>query len=262
MIGAALRATTAAIPAATMAPTSKYQGRSERPSTAGAGSRMAGDAGLIASRGRAKDTAGPSSLRTPLVRGSERGAGTTVRAAGASASAVRRDSRTRPSGAEGRRAGASIDGFRASAGRTCRPGIGDRLGAGRGAVETGCAIVGCGGTTSPSGSATPAGVGTAVGAGSTAVTTDASSAATAGAGAGSGDDTGAGSVAAGAGRTGSSKTGSTYPFASAAMRTPRWTCEAVVTASSLSPTWPTTAPSATELPRATATEPSWSSVTA
>ena len=262
MIGAALRATTAAIPAATVAPTSTYQGSSERPWTTGAGSRMAGDAGLIASRGRAKDTAGSSRLRTPLVRGSERGGGTTVRAAGASASAVGRDSRRRRSGAAGRRVGASIDAVRASAGRTCRTETGDRLGAGRGAVETRCAIAGCGGTTSPTGSATPAGVGTAGGAGSTAVTADASSAATTSAGAGSGDDAGAGSVAAGAGRPGSSRTGSTYPFASAATRTPRWTCEAVVTASSLSPTWPTTAPSATELPRATATEPSWSSVTA
>ena len=81
--------------------------------------------------------------------------------------------------------------------------------------------------------------------------------------AGTGVATGAGSGETGsAERGGSSRPGSTYPFASAATRTPRWTCEASVTSSSLSPTSPTTAPSATVSPRATETEPSWSSVTA
>jgi hypothetical protein len=81
-------------------------------------------------------------------------------------------------------------------------------------------------------------------------------------GAGSGDATGAGSGAVRGGRTGSSSAGSTYPLGSDATRTPRWTCGARVTPSSLAPTSPTIAPSATVLPRVTAIEPSWSSVTA
>ena len=226
---------------------------------------MAGDAGLIASRGRAKDTAARSRSRDPRARGSERGVGTATRGAGATASAVLRDSRTRCGGAVGRtRVGASIDAVRASAGPTWRTATGEALDARRGAVEARGAIARgtiprCG-TSSPTRSPTPAGAGTAGGTGSAAVTAGPSSATTAGTAAGS--DAGAGSGAAGAGRAGSSRTGSTYPLGSAATRTPRWTCEPVVTASSLSPTWPTTAPSATELPRATATEASWSSVTA
>jgi hypothetical protein len=56
--------------------------------------------------------------------------------------------------------------------------------------------------------------------------------------------------------------GSRYPSGSAAARTPRWTCEAVVAASRLAPTTPTGAPSATASSRATAADASWSSVTA
>ena len=63
-------------------------------------------------------------------------------------------------------------------------------------------------------------------------------------------------------RAGRNRAGSTYPFGSVATRMPRWTCGAAVTASSLSPTVPTTAPSATPAPRTTATDASWRSVTA
>ncbi|MDX6438653.1 MAG: hypothetical protein QOF45_1236 [Gaiellaceae bacterium] len=82
---------------------------------------------------------------------------------------------------------------------------------------------------------------------------------------GGGAGAGAGSSGAGGGagsRAGSSPSGSTYPSGSAAMRTPRWTCGCRVTASPLSPTTPTSAPSATALPRTTLAAPSWSNVTA
>jgi hypothetical protein len=88
------------------------------------------------------------------------------------------------------------------------------------------------------------------------------SAVTAGGGAatgGSGSDEGG----AGAGwRAGSRPSGSTYPFGSAATRTPKWTCGCRVTASLLSPTTPTSVPSVRALPRSTLVAPSWSSVTA
>jgi len=76
---------------------------------------------------------------------------------------------------------------------------------------------------------------------------------------------GSGTVGGGggaAGRAGSRPRGSTYPFGSAATRTPRWTCGWSVTASLLAPTAPTSAPSVTALPRATLVAPSWSNVTA
>ena len=76
-----------------------------------------------------------------------------------------------------------------------------------------------------------------------------------------GSDTGAGGGGAGV-RAGSRPSGSTYPFGSAATRTPRWTCGCRVTASLLSPTTPTSVPSVRVLPRSTLVAPSWSNVTA
>jgi hypothetical protein len=76
-----------------------------------------------------------------------------------------------------------------------------------------------------------------------------------------GSSTGGGGSGTG-GRAGSRPSGSMYPFGSAATRTPRWTCGCGVTASLLSPTVPTSAPSVAASPRATLVEPSWSSVTA
>ncbi len=76
-----------------------------------------------------------------------------------------------------------------------------------------------------------------------------------------GSDTGGGGGGAG-GRAGSRPSGSTYPFGSAATRTPRWTCGCRVTPSLLSPTTPTSVPSLRVLPRSTLVAPSWSNVTA
>jgi hypothetical protein len=64
------------------------------------------------------------------------------------------------------------------------------------------------------------------------------------------------------GRAGNRLSGSTYPFGSAATRTPRWTWGCRVTASLLSPTTPTSVPSLRVLPRSTLVVPSWSNVTA
>ena len=63
-------------------------------------------------------------------------------------------------------------------------------------------------------------------------------------------------------RAGSRPSGSTYPSESAATRTPRWTCDCEVTASTLAPTVPTTAPSSITLPRRALVAPSCRSVTA
>jgi hypothetical protein len=281
MIGAALRATRIAIPAAAAAPTSRYQGSSGRPPAARAGSRTVGRAGLTASRGRAADSGGRTSSGRPPARGSERGIGATARGGSEPASAVLRDACTRR-GCAARRtparptstrrtptrrtparrtpARARPCAVRMGAGRTRRTGTGEELDSCRGAVAARGAIACCG-TTSATGAGATAAAGMAAGTG-TAAAAGSSPAGTVGTAAGSGDVTGAGWGAVGAGRTGSSPTGSRYPLGSAATRTPRWTCGAFVTASSLGPTWPTTAPSATELPRATATEPSCSSVTA
>jgi hypothetical protein len=76
-----------------------------------------------------------------------------------------------------------------------------------------------------------------------------------------GSSTGGGGSGTG-GRAGNRPSGSTYPFGSEATRTPMWTCGCGVTASLLSPTVPTSAPSVAASPRATLVEPSWSSVTA
>ena len=111
-----------------------------------------------------------------------------------------------------------------------------------------------GGGVSSAGSETRGSAGAGCGAGISAVT--------AGGGAatgGSGSDEGG----AGAGwRAGSRPSGSTYPFGSAATRTPRWTCGCRVTSSLLSPTTPTSVPSVRVLPRSTLVAPSWSNVTA
>jgi hypothetical protein len=64
------------------------------------------------------------------------------------------------------------------------------------------------------------------------------------------------------GRAGNRLSGSTYPFGSAATRTPRWTCGCRVTASLLSPATPTSVPSLTVLPCSTLVAPSCSNVTA
>ena len=145
MIGAALRATRTAIPAATAAPTSRYQGSSRRPSATGAGSLVAGDAGLIASRGRAEDPTGRDRSRRPLLRGSERGVVATAVRAGATGSAVLRDSCTRRGGRAGRSCvDTSTGAVRSSSGRTRRTATREKLGARGGAVETRGATGRCG----------------------------------------------------------------------------------------------------------------------
>ena len=101
-------------------------------------------------------------------------------------------------------------------------------------------------------------------AGATGATgTSAGVTASVGSGAGCGSGTSGVGAETGCGTgMGSKPSGSTYPSGSAATRTPRWTCGAEVTASALSPTTPTTVPSATTLPRRTLVEPSCSNVTA
>ncbi len=262
MIGAALRATRTAIPAATAAPMSRYQGSSRRPSATGA--RIARDRGCGSDRvararggprpggtGRAgrcfaAASAASSRWRCALGRPDRQCSATSARGAAAGPAGA---ASTHPPAPSGRAPGGRDARRRA---RSSVPAEGQSRPAARLAAAA---------PPRPPAAATrsAAGAGSAGGTGSTATTAGPSSA-TAGTGVGSGDGAGSGTVAAG--RAGSSRTGSTYPFGSAATRMPRWTCGAVVTASSLAPTWPTTAPSATELPRATATEPSWSSVTA
>jgi hypothetical protein len=73
--------------------------------------------------------------------------------------------------------------------------------------------------------------------------------------------TGAGAASPGAARSGRSSSGSTYPSGSPVRRTPRWTYGWSCSDSPLSPSVPSCSPSATDAPRATPSEPRWSSVT-
>jgi hypothetical protein len=140
------------------------------------------------------------------------------------------------------RASLSVPRREAAAGRM----VTGRLLRGAGAAGTGDASL--------TGSATPGSAGVGCGDGSSTLTGEGGAATGGSASGGGGSGT--------AGRAGSRPSGSTYPFGSAARRTPRWTCGCEVTASLLSPTVPTAAPSVAASPRATLVEPSWSSVTA
>jgi hypothetical protein len=130
----------------------------------------------------------------------------------------------------------------------------------------GAAAVACdqdarGGSGWDTGSATASGSGSTTSAGGAAVRGAATGgAATGGVSTGAGGATTCGGGAVGC-RTGSSPSGSTYPSGSEATRMPRWTWGCDVTASALSPTTPTSAPSATVLSRTTVVAPSWSNVT-
>jgi hypothetical protein len=78
-----------------------------------------------------------------------------------------------------------------------------------------------------------------------------------GTGSGAGGSPGGGSWASG----GRKRSGSRYPSGSAARRTPRCTYGTACSGTPLEPTAPTASPSARAAPRATDTEPRWSSVT-
>jgi hypothetical protein len=140
----------------------------------------------------------------------------------------------------------------ADAGGAGAAGAGAAAGAGEAAAAGAAA-----GTSGGEGGAAGAGAGTG-GAGAAGA-----GAGGAGGGAGAGEGAGGAGVAgAGKGaRGGSNVSGSTYPCSSSVRRTPRWTCGARVTASSLGPTVPTGSPSPTSAPRVTCTDSSWSSVT-
>ena len=78
-----------------------------------------------------------------------------------------------------------------------------------------------------------------------------------GTGSGAGGSPGGGGSASG----GRKRSGSRYPSGSAARRTPRCTYGAACSETPLEPTAPIASPSASAAPRATETEPRWSSVT-
>jgi hypothetical protein len=138
-------------------------------------------------------------------------------------------------------------------------------------VGTGASLSATGGsgaTASPAGGA-GAGAGAADGAGAAgAATADGVGAGTSAGGAAGGAAVvvvvaaGSGERVGGAdGRAGKRPRGSTYPSASEATRTPRWTYGCPTSASPLGPIVPTTAPSATASPFAGRIEPRWVRVT-
>jgi hypothetical protein len=216
MIGAALRVTWAAIPAAAAAPASRSHGRPTRPppsevcSRRGAGSA----AGLIASCGSARGAGGRSSACGLPVRRFGRTFGATEGGDGAEARALgaRRALRCGvafPGPLAGRGGSA-----RTRADGTGRTTAGRPLGARTAAVVTRGTAVGCAGSaatgSAATGSAAPTSAGAAAATGSIAtVTGTGSTTAGGGAGSGSGDAAGAGSGAVEGGRAGSSRIGST-----------------------------------------------------
>ena len=257
MIGAALRATWAAIPAATAAPGEQEQRQIRAGSSVrGAAPPRGSAAGLIASCGAARDAGGRSNSRS--VQGaSNRTKGWRKGRTRRRRTRHRYRQRTRVRGRPVRDAGGLRRcGLRAN-GRPCpREGVLRNSGRGRSraAERRGPAAARAGSATG--GSATTSWAGAALRPGSTG----AAGFSTAGAGADSGADAGSG-AAAGAGSgadrgalAGSSRVGSTYPFGSAATRIPRWTWGAIVAASSLSPTFRRPRLRRPYSPRATATD--------
>ena len=269
MIGAALRATPAASPAAAAAAASRSHGNRGRPSPSAVASRTDAEAGLIASCGSARrDHAVEWAWRLdprPAAGGATGAVATRGRmeawALGAAEAAARAAvGRTAPgrfaearlpagagSAARARASGALPEATDTRDVSLRRAGSAARGPTGTGLDDARSTAVTSVGTVAASGSVRAGGTGSAT-AGSDA--------------AGSGAATAAGSGAFTGGRAGSSEVGSTYPFGSAATRMPRWTWGTCVTASSLSPTCPTTAPSATVPPGATTVESSCSNVIA
>ena len=171
-------------------------------------------------------------------RSTRRGRGRTTRvsctgAAGARAGSAERTPTPLTVVADGGSATAAPDGGLGSG--TAAAG----LGSGAGADGAATASAGAEGTLGPAGAAAGAGAGAGAGA------------------------TGAAIGAAGtAPRAGRNESGSRYPCASAATRTPRWRYGPATSGSPLGPTTPTGAPSSTAVPAATETEPRCVSVTA
>jgi hypothetical protein len=276
MIGAGLRLTRAATPAASTSPASVNTSW-PRPNPVPPASAAGGPAGRTASRARLRIStwdwrrgADGTGLGRTRVGRRAGWAGVKIfsRTGGASGRAARTlgvievDSFTESLGpacrgtrgvgaGAARRVDGTAGGSAATTGLVIESVIGDSAAASAtrpscaGAAAAGCEAVGAAGSERLTGFSTVGATGAAVG--------GAAAAGSAGDG-GTGSERGAGK---GWGTSAGSKpSGSTYPSGSAAIRTPRWTCGADVTASTLAPTTPTTAPSVTTLPLETLVEPS------
>lgn len=229
--------------------------------------RAAGVGCVASSTGRRRDRAGDA-LACPARRVGARGGGAEV---------PRGDGTPRVAGTVFASAGAvaALGSVRDGACGTCTArwtttsGVGEADGVAEPRVANGAGSTGGGAvaTWAPA-SSTAAGAGDAGWAASrvaSGVGSEAGGAAAAtGAGVGSAVDGGGAAAGGGAAcaRTGNSDSGSRYPSASAARRTPRWTCGWAFPRSALAPTAPTEPPSSTAAPVTTSVEPSCSSVTA